>query len=317
MGKSFEEIDYRLRPSKNIERKMMTDMLGRLTHIRPLRDYRYIGFGSTYFSDHRLFHKELGINNMISIEQVFQDEERFRFNKPYDCIEIRIGKSRDELPELDWDVPTILWLDYEEKLMPYMFKDIEQFASSAPVGSVLFVTVNAQPTPRGHLDDEEDRLDRLKTEIGSENIPHGITKRDLRKWGTARVYRDIINQKIETDYLYPRNQGVPDDEQLEFRQLVNFHYQDNAKMLTVGGILYSDHIKEEYNNASFEQMEFVRSGEEEYTIKTPKLTFAEMRSLDKLLPKPLPDNEIPVPEEDKEAYAELYRYFPRFSETEI
>ena len=48
MGKnnSFEKINYSLRPSKSIERKMIIPFLSKLNNFDELANYHYIGFGS-------------------------------------------------------------------------------------------------------------------------------------------------------------------------------------------------------------------------------------------------------------------------------
>lgn len=65
---SFEKINYSLRPAKNIERKMILEALYRLSSFHSIREYQYIGFGSTFFTDFSLFHKNMGINDLYSIE---------------------------------------------------------------------------------------------------------------------------------------------------------------------------------------------------------------------------------------------------------
>ena len=53
---------------------------------------------------------------MISIEKDEDRRERFEFNKPFDCIEVRYGHSNQVLPKCDWAPRTILWLDYDSQL---------------------------------------------------------------------------------------------------------------------------------------------------------------------------------------------------------
>src|SRR5687768_13986003 len=100
MTPSYQKFNYRLRPAKNIERKMMSELFERLQHFAPLREYQYVGFGSIYFADYALFHKRLGIGRMISIEGNVKDEERVRFNSPYRFIDIRMGLSFEVLPHV-------------------------------------------------------------------------------------------------------------------------------------------------------------------------------------------------------------------------
>ncbi len=95
---SYQGINYSLRPGKATERKMLCEAFRKLSFFRKLESYQYVGFGSTYFSDFSLFHKSLGLKNMISIEQNTQDCYRFEFNKPFKCIDLRLGHSNNILP---------------------------------------------------------------------------------------------------------------------------------------------------------------------------------------------------------------------------
>ena len=67
---SFEKINYLLRPKKQIERKIIIEILQKIQ--KPLKidisKYCYIGMGSIYYYDYILFHKFLGISNMVSID---------------------------------------------------------------------------------------------------------------------------------------------------------------------------------------------------------------------------------------------------------
>src|SRR4051812_32120603 len=114
MSRSYERINYALRPAKSVERKMMVEAFRRLSEFRLVDTYRYIGFGSTYFADFQLIHKSLNIQAMKSIERDVENRARFEFNKPFRCIEMEFGESNLVLPTLPWaDIPTIAWLDYD------------------------------------------------------------------------------------------------------------------------------------------------------------------------------------------------------------
>jgi len=327
MTKAFEDINYSLRPAKNVQRKMLVDVCQRLPHIRPDKEYRYIGFGSPYFSDIKLIHRRLGIQDIVSIEREEDEKERFELNKPFRCVDLKWGKSSSVLPTLSWEKPTILWLDYTEQLKTYILSDIREFMTNAPVGSMLIVTVNAHPTPIHALSEEEGMLDELRENLSREVIPQDVGEKELRGWGYADTCRRIVNNMINEEFLDHRNSGVSEEEQIEYRQLVNFRHQDNAKMMTVGGVLYSDDLDPNYEKASFDDLFFVREGKEAYKIDTPVLTYPEMRQLDKKLPKD-PESmmtqqrgtgkiESKLPNKHIKRYAELYRYFPTFVESEL
>ena len=107
---------------------------------------RYIGFGSPYFSDFRLFHKELHISKMYSFEIDPNQKNRVEFNKPFKCISIEIGKSTTLLPTLDWvkSNKDFIWMDYDNELEYDMFNDCDTVFRNAHVGSVYLMTCNKQ-----------------------------------------------------------------------------------------------------------------------------------------------------------------------------
>ena len=48
---------------------MLRDAFRRLHPFDRIENYRYIGFGSIYFSDFHLFHRSFGMEDMLSIEK--------------------------------------------------------------------------------------------------------------------------------------------------------------------------------------------------------------------------------------------------------
>lgn len=333
---SYQKINYSLRPAKSAERKMLCEAIRKLSFFNKIENYRYIGFGSTYFSDFSLFHRSLGITDMISIEKNDEDESRFKFNIPYKCIELIFGLSNEILPTLDWTKPTILWLDYDRKLDKDKLQDIGLFCAKAVPGSMIIISVNALPD--GHETKSKNRkkiqdllkyrFNMLKERVGSERIPADIEGKDLSKKGVSAVLRRImINEILEV--LSMRNGGLVEDQHINFRQVFNFTYEDGARMLTIGGILYSAPQINILDQCDFENLAFTSSDEKEFNIGIPKLTFREIRYLDKRLPRrneageqitiPMEDlgelSSIPI--EDIEGYMKIYRYFPNFAETDI
>jgi len=315
MAESYRKINYGLRPAKNIERKMLCEALHKLSHFAPVETYRYIGFGSTYFSDFTLFHKSLGIEDMFSIERDEHHKVRFEFNRPFKCIQIEFGESNDILPSLQWNRKTILWLDYDTQLDDTMLTDTSCFCASAVPGSVIIVTVNAQTYAQ---EGPQDRLQTLKEQVGREKVPLGITGKDLKGWEKAGVYRKIITNEV-AQTLTQRNGGLEIGSQIKYKQLFNFHYADDAKMLTVGGLLYEENQADIVDKCAFKNLSFVSSNDIPYKIEIPNLTYRELRRLDEHLPVEDVKNlqVAPIPKEDVEKYARVYRYFPTFAEAEM
>lgn len=318
----MHNIDYNLRPAKHAERIFILKTLQKLQSFRPLESYRYIGFGATFFKDFKIFHRDLGITNMISIEKDTSNQERYEFNIPYKCIKMEFGASTSILPRLLWNIPTILWLDYIGKMSKEMLADISLFSSKSISGNILIVTINAdnaredddieiEDTARGDL------LKKLELRVGEENIPIGTKPKDLIKWGTAEVYRKIVNNKIES-VLMAKNGNIPDENKIIYEQLFNFHYADGAKMLTTGGIFYEkgqEHIK---HSCLLKTLPFLRNNETSYDIEIPILTLKEIKYLESNFPTTSLNDVIRhgIPEIEVERFYKVYKVFPNFASIE-
>ncbi|MCI0565240.1 MAG: hypothetical protein MN733_42790, partial [Nitrososphaera sp.] len=284
---SFERINYSLRAAKNVQRKMLCDAIARMTSIESLTKYRYIGLGALAFVDFGLFHQRLGMTDLISIEDKEEHKDRIKFNRPYSCIKILWGHSNKILPTLDWAKRTIAWLDYDKKLNAKMLHDIATVSANVRSGSMLVVTVDAEP-----LEDSEDtpvniaRMNDLAANVGRDNIPLGLQPRDLAGWGLAKISRGIIFNKIE-QAINDRNAAAIVAEQLTYFQLFHFHYADGSKMVTVGGIFLNNEDKKRLPPRNFFDLEFCRAGNDAYRIEAPLLTIRELKLLDGRLPQGL------------------------------
>ncbi len=322
MSKSYESINYALRPAKSVERKMLLDAFRHLSSFGVLSSYKYIGFGSPFFSDFILFHKSLNITDMVCVEKEEDDRDRFEFNKPFQFININFGKSSEILPSIDLNTRTIAWLDNESVLNSEILGDINWFFTRAPQGSVFVVTVNAHPipsdgdNPQAH---EAKSMKRLKEQVGEERIPLGIQGKDLRGWNNAKTLKRIIDNEIEKT-LNVRNGMLREGTHIKYKQLFNFHYSDRAKMLTVGGLIYDEGQIGIFANCLFDQLEFLRFENEPYRIKIPSLTYKEIRHIDAHI---MIDGSVEkkrvnfLKTSDLNNYEKIYRFFPKFAETEV
>lgn len=101
--------------------------------------------------------------------------------------------------------------------------------------------------------------------------------------------------------------------------MFNFHYEDGAKMLTVGGYFVDDQDLQKLPADSFVDLDFIRLDKEPYLIDVPVLTWREASHLDTRLPRSAPDVAKPswLPPEDRQKYGKLYRYFPTYLEAEM
>lgn len=97
MSRSGDKINYTLRLNKNVERKIFCDIISTLSYFAPVYNYRYIGFGSFYFSDFLLFHEKFKIHKGISLEidssTYAKKKDLLRFH--LDSLELCLKKSRN------------------------------------------------------------------------------------------------------------------------------------------------------------------------------------------------------------------------------
>lgn len=326
MAGSFKKIDYRLRPAKCVERKMMAEAFRRLSEFGSLDSYQYVGMGSLYFADFSLFHKALGIERMVSIEFTADPltQQRFQLNSPYKKIEIEFAKSTAALGRLDWNMRSIVWLDYDGALDRTVLDDLVLLSNQLCTGSVLVVSVNAEaPKPaseEAELDDEGssapvDLVQALKDKLGADHVPYDLKAADLSGWGVARAYRRIIHSKIN-DTLSIRNTRISANAKFKFNPIFNFNYSDGARMLTFGGVIVDSGQQHLLSKCGFDQLPYCRSGDDPFLIRIPKLTYREMGELDRA-GTPDAASVASIPQGEREKYFETYRFFPNFVQAEM
>jgi hypothetical protein len=292
-------FSYALRPAKHIERRMLVDASRRLRTFAPLVEYQYVGFGSFEFVDFELVHRELGITNMLSIESG-GPAERYEFNRPFSDVTIQFDRASNVLPSLlDSDDRRIIWLDYESQLNHEVLQDIGTALRRLRAGSALIVTVNAQPTSPAR-----ERRTRFAEAVGEDRVPPGMTDRSLAKWGLAEAQYAVLRNEVP-GALTLRTDGS------KWEQLFHFRYADGAQMLTWGGVLVAPEERAAWEAARFPELEQVRRDETALEIAVPVLTAREALHLNAQLPCAPADLQAEgIPGASKEAYAELYRWYP-------
>lgn len=320
MTASYELIDYSLRPAKFAERKMLCEFFSRLRVFGALESYRYIGFGSIWYTDCILFHRALGISDIISIESQIIHEERFRFNNPLRGISLLMGEASDILPTLDWDIRSIIWLDYDDPLNLSILEDIRTVASRARSGTAFVVSVQAEkifdkrdPENQIHVQSKSEFADYF----GAARTPSGLDQSDLRGWTLSKTSRHILRSEID-EGLNLANAARPAGQKIDFRQTVAFEYKDGAKMTTLGGVFVDNGQRAHFEGAGLRELEFFRDGDEALRIHMPLVTPHEIRHLDRQLPaSPTGSlNAAPIPQKEANRYAKFYRYLPNFASFE-
>lgn len=296
------KLSYARRPAKYIQRLMVADALRRLRAFAPLPEYEYVGFGGLEFVDFELFHRELDIDDMTSIEEDSNGAARFRFNLPFSKVDILFDKASAVLPNLlDQPRLRVVWLDYESELESEVLQDIGTAIRRLVPGSVLLVSVNANGPSRA-----ADRLSRFEEDVGAERVPAAVDNATLAKWGWADASYRVIQAEAQAT-IARRTDGAA------FEQLFRFHYADNARMLTWGGIVVAPSGKAAFESAGFDELPQVRRvNTEAFEVAPPVLTTREALHLNSQLPTEdvTAINTGGVNPAEVASYAELYRWYP-------
>lgn len=310
---SHSKINFSLRPAKHAERKMFVELFAHLNAFSPISSYRYIGFGSYYFSDFSLFHRQLGFKEMVNIERDTGNQQRYVFNCPYGGIRHIFKDTSLALPEIPIEnKKNILWLDYLCRLNGECLTDIEYFCNKAPSGSMILVSVNAKLDLSRKEEEEEFRA----------NIHEELTSKPAASLAGDGFHKEcvrIMRRKIDRVLLdrAPDKKG----EKFKFRPLINISYSDGAEMATYGGLIYSDSHEAIANSDIFSELPFVRETEDYFRIDCPVLTFRELRHIESVAgANPIKDAVKrckPIPRAETEKYLALYRYYPNYTHSEV
>lgn len=134
-----------------------------------------------------------------------------------------------------------------------------------------------------------------------------------------KIINDIINRQISS--VIEKRNRINTINKLQYMQLLFFTYNDGAPMMTIGGIVVDDKLKEGINRANLnKKLMFVSMGEVPFRIEIPKLTYKEIQFI--LSQIPISDEEY---EDNKEKYfgigldeirkfEKIYRYYPYYTE---
>jgi len=308
---SSQKINYETRPFKFTERKMLLSSFIRLCGIFNTH-YQYIGFGGLSFTDFKLFHKELHIDNMISIEGGNFTSERLYYNCPYSFIQIYKEISTLALTRIDITKKSIVWLDYDGVLDNYMFEDLTLLMNKLPVGSIYLMTCNRQlkSEETGEIYDVEE----FKEKFGS-NVPFDLKSKDFSGEDNFKTIRRLFLSHIDK-IIGGRNRN---DESIQFQQLFNITYQENrgAQMFTFGGIILDRDMS--IVEMGVDKFDFISMDEKPYFIKIPNLTSREFQLIDKHLNMDLEELEQKkiISYTDINQYRQVYKYIPHFYDIRV
>ncbi len=277
---SFRKVNYGLRPRKQIERKIIIELLQELQNKLHLRipDYSYIGLGSIYYYDFVLFHKFLNIGSMISLDSE-PCMERFEFNKPFDFIAFKPLQTTDFLQSEPFEATrnNIIWFDYDSRLIwysevqhrflqsPYIFDDIDIIARKGRQNDFFIITVDIDVSDKAFYTSSAKQrfIETYRSRLSAKyQNPKNLTQEHY-----PYVIQDMVMNSIRNN----ENGKTP-----KFRKLFAFRYRDSSRMLTIGGIFSANTLTRRSLSNPF----FGLNEKEITSIEVPLLTYKEKLHLD-------------------------------------
>lgn len=317
MSASFKRIDYSLRPAKHAERRMLCDIFRRLHPFGLIEEYTYVGFGSVWFADFALFHRALGIQNMVSIEEAVNYKERIEDNKPF-RITMDFRSSTEAIPDLNWSKNQFIWLDYDDPLSPNMLFDAQMVARRAKSGTVLAISMQCSQAKqvaeaKNSPDDSLKSIDRFFNAFGRSRVPNKTTEDELYGWLFGNLSREMTYQEIEKE-LAIRNSDISNTTMI-FKPICDIEYEDGAKMTTVVGVFHSLEDQNKVQACNFDTLEFLTDPKKPIRINIPKLTSREFKLLESQLPllNETQANLGSIPTSEANKFISMYRYLPNFA----
>jgi hypothetical protein len=325
-------LPYRLRPNKAVDRELFLSLLMRLTPSLALERYHYVGLGGAFLEDFRLVHARLGITKMTCIETEEQVHRRQVFNRPIPSIVCVHSTLEDYLDEHDFDTPAVIWFDYTEP--KGITTQIERFArtiGTVPIGSVLRVTLNANPTSLGKPDPKD-----LSVEVEGEASEDRALKPTIQEWRLARFKErlgSLFPSGLTADGMTFKTYGLSllraltlavENEALSFpdRRIVwalATHYADGQAMVTAALVVCSN--DDQTIEGLVKSWEFYATADAPHRLALPalstleRLTMESNNDAENKLGFDLPESDMG--ENPFEVFRKFYRIYPHFSRVEL
>lgn len=297
-----------------------------------LEKYQYVGLGGPFLEDFRLIHARLGIANMTCIETEEEVYKRQLFNRPIASIKCVHSTLEDYLDKQDLETPAIIWFDYTEpKGITTQIERFAQTIGTVPVGSVLRVTLNANPASLGKPD-----LKEISVESEREASEDRAVKPTIQEWRLARFKERLgalFPSGLSADGMSSKTYGpsmlralklAVEKESLSFRDrrvewALATHYADGQPMVTAALVVCPS--DDTAINELLKNWEFYTTTEAPHRLDLPALSTLERLTMESNgdaqsqmgfeLPKSgMGGNPF-------EVFKKFYRIYPHFSRVEL
>lgn len=332
MTKSGASVAYRLRPNKAVDRELFVALLAWVAPALDVPGYHYVGLGGPFLEDFRLVHGRLGIQEMTCVESDPEVHKRQQFNCPVPSIRC-VHQTLEEYMDATYlDSPTIIWFDFTEP--GRMVEQIELFGRAigeVPIGSILKITLNANPSSLGRPRSED-----LAVEIDGIEASGSAGKPTIGQWRLARFkerLRHLFPIDLTPEDMQHKTFGLSvlralklsvERESLSFTDrdvvwAVSTFYADGQQMVTATLLITSAGDLEIRNLV--ESWEFHSVPDDPLRIDLPalstleRLTMEARRDAADLMGFEFPKSDMGVDPVD--VFRRFYRIYPHFSRVEL
>lgn len=345
---SGSSLPYRLRPNKSVDRELFLSLLSRLAPKLGIEKYHYVSLGGPFLEDFRLVHSRLGIGRkknhrtvgkLTCIESELEVHKRQLFNRPVAVIKCVHSTLEAYLDQTTFTTPVIIWFDYTAP--KGIASQIQRFAATVgtvPMGSILRVTLNGNPTSLGNGGEEPSGKD-LSVEVEGDASADRAQKPTKAEWrfeqfrqrlGTlvpAGLTADAMTHKKYGPTLLQVLKLAVEKQALSFtdRQIIwalSTHYADDQPMVTAALIVVPR--EDQVTESLVEGWEFHSTPENPHRLELPALSSLERLTMEsnnnsnkKLgfdLAKVI-ESKLGV--DPVEVFKKFYRLYPHFSRVEL
>lgn len=338
-------VPYRLRPNKAVDRELFLSLLMRLAPKLELEKYHYVGLGGPFLEDFRLLHSRIGIGRkrgrrrlgrLTCVESELEIHRRQRFNRPVASIKCVHSTLETFLDQTTFTTPAIIWFDYTApSSIPSQIQRFASTVGTVPLGSILRVTLNADPSSLGEPPSAKDlsvdvdgdvsvdrvnkptkaewRLERFRERLGS-LVPTGLTAEGM----TFKMYGPTLLQVLK---LAVEKQALSFADRRIVWALTT-HYADGQAMVTAALVVCAreDTIVEKL----VQDWEFYATTDNPHRLDLPSLSSLERLTMEsnnnarrKLGFDLAKVSESKLGDDPFEVFKKFYRLYPHFSRVEL
>jgi hypothetical protein len=307
-------IDYELRPSKQLERKIVFESI-RSTELAGVEvsDLRYLGMGGYRFVDFLVARRILGTSIFTSLERDKKLLPRCQFNKPFEQVDVVTSELHDYLETNTFPDPMIAWLDFESPVNRDVRTDASDIAIKVQPGSFVFVTALGEIHPRVTQVDERRRREYYVSQFGG--YAGSLKEPDF---GTDAF--PTTAAKLLQSFLVHAFGGRKDGSYFPYLTAI---YKDTTWMVTAGGYFGSEEMIGKLQECWRAKFDFLSIDDWETVFRIPRfnITDAEKRLFDSAS---LPAENSPAMklisklgfnDEIVQQYGFVARHVPRYFET--